>query len=196
MYGTTKDPYCYADTNVLINKAGLKEPSRLTRFEVMAVAQRAAEKLPEGKFDTAHFKSIHFHLFQDVYDWAGKARTIRIAKGNSMFCFPENIEAELSRALNWLKQQRLLKGQTRQGFAAGTAHVLAEINAVHTFREGNGRTQLSFLALLAEQASHPIDLLAIKPKHFITAMIASFNGDETLLENQIFALASAGAIVT
>jgi cell filamentation protein len=127
------------------------------------------------------YQAIHRHLFQDVYHWAGKFRTVRITKENSTFCYPEFIPAEMARIFGWLKAEKFLRGGTPAIFAARTAHFLAELNAIHPFREGNGRTQLAFTALLAFRAGHPLDLSQLDPSRFLTAMIASFNGDEHTL---------------
>ncbi|WP_441239339.1 Fic family protein [Bradyrhizobium sp. 930_D9_N1_4] len=44
-----------------------------------------------------HYRAIHRHLFQNVYDWSGNIRTVRILKGGSMFCYPERIDREMSK---------------------------------------------------------------------------------------------------
>jgi len=62
------------------------------------------------------------------------------------------------------------------------------LNAIHPFREGNGRTQTTFLTLLAERASHPFDLEKLDPEAFLAAMIASFKGNDVPLERQILLL--------
>ena len=62
---------------------------------------------------------------------------------------------------------------------------LSELNAIHAFREGNGRTQLTFFALLADNASHPLDLEKLDPELMLKAMIESFEGDETELARLI-----------
>jgi cell filamentation protein len=188
MYQAVVDPYCYAGTNVLINKAGLKDHASLEMFELEASTTRIESGVPLGKFDAAFFSRVHHHIFQDVYPWAGEYRTIRISKGNSMFCFPENINSELAKCFDWLKKSAYLRNTPRSQFAEDASHFLAELNAIHAFREGNGRTQLSFLVMLARQAQHPIDLRTIDPKLFMRAMIASFNGDENLLQKQIISL--------
>lgn len=66
-----------------------------------------------------------------------------------------------------------------EDFAQNAAHFLAEPNAIHPFREGNGRTQLTFLALLADRAGHPLDLDKLDPDVMLDAMVRSFNGDES-----------------
>lgn len=71
-------------------------------------------------------------------------------------------------------------------FAKQAAHFLAELNVIHPFREGNGRSQLSFLLLLAERAGHPIPKM--NPEDVMQAVIASFEGDERPLADLILNL--------
>jgi cell filamentation protein len=115
-------------------------------------------------------------LFQDVYVWAGKFRTVRLGKDGSAFCYPENIAREMQRLFADLKRQRHLRGLSPEAFAAASAHFLATLNAIHPFREGNGRTQASFLTLLADRAGHPLNLDRLVPERFLAAMIESFYG--------------------
>jgi len=62
------------------------------------------------------------------------------------------------------------------------------LNAIHAFREGNGRTQLTFFAVLADYAGHPLDLEKLQPDEMLEAMIASFDGDERKLTTAIKSL--------
>lgn len=103
MYDAAVDPYCYPGTAVLINRLDIRDPNELQAFEDEITRERAAEPLPAGRLSVSHLKSVHHHLFQDVYDWAGRVRTIRISKGDSMFCYPENIQAELAKLFDWLR---------------------------------------------------------------------------------------------
>ncbi|WP_315831736.1 Fic/DOC family protein [Bradyrhizobium prioriisuperbiae] len=178
MYDAVADDYCYPGTTVLKNKLDLKEAEELDAFEAEVSDARADEELPAGDLDFKHFKSIHHHLFQDVYDWAGKIRSVRMSKGGNMFCFPERIESEASKLFTQLKKDKFLAGLEPELFAQKAAHFLSELNVIHAFREGNGRTQLSFFLLLAENAGYPIDLENLDPDVLLDAMIASFDGDE------------------
>jgi cell filamentation protein len=108
-----------------------------------------------------------------------------MAKGENMFCYPENIAGQLKRLFVWLKDQRFLRGIGTTDFSTEAAHFLAELNAIHAFREGNGRTQLAFLTLLAAQAGHPLDFERLDPEAFLAAMIASFHGDEGRLARHL-----------
>jgi cell filamentation protein len=185
MYEAEADPYCYPGTKVLINKLGLKDQEQLDAFEAEITAQRAAEPLPAGNLGYRHYCAIHRHLFQDVYPWAGKLRTVRIAKEGSTFCYPEHIDREMRRLFAGLSEQKYLVRLDAAAFAKKAAHVLAELNAIHPFREGNGRTQLSFLTVLAERAGHPLHLERLDPKAMLNATIASFGGDEGALTELI-----------
>jgi cell filamentation protein len=182
MYDVESDPYSYPGTNVLRNKLGLRSAEELVAFEAEITSQRASEPLPEGDFDYAHYRSIHHHLFQDVYEWAGQQRMVRIGKDGNWFCFPEHIEGQMNRLLSDLSEENLLTGLDGASFARRAAHYLAELNAIHPFREGNGRAQLSFVTLLAENAGHPLKLDELDPSEMLDATILSFGGDEGALE--------------
>jgi cell filamentation protein len=85
-------------------------------------------------------------------------------------------------------ETKYYKGLSARKFADAAAHFLAELNAIHPFREGNGRSQLSFLILLAERAGHPFDLAKMDPPGIMQAVIASFNGAEKPLADLILGL--------
>lgn len=185
MYEASVDPYCYRGTTILKNIPGLRDQSALDRYEAAATAQRAEEPLPAGRLSIHHFRSIHRHLFRDVYRWAGRFRTVRIANGDSMFCYPEHIAAQMSALFEDLTARRFLRDLEPNAFAADAAHFLATLNAIHAFRDGNGRAQLAFLALLANRAGHPLALQQIDSDAFLAAMIASFHDDERPLSRHI-----------
>jgi cell filamentation protein len=88
-----------------------------------------------------HYLAPHRHLFQDVYSWAGRIRTVRIFKQDSAFCYPEHVDREMRRLFAGLAKQSYLRRLEARPFAGKAGHLLAELNAVHPFREGNGRTQ-------------------------------------------------------
>ncbi len=188
MYATTDDPYCYPGSAVLRNIPGHRKQKLLDQFELAMTTQRFDEPLPNGRFGLPHYCAIHHHLFQDVYSWAGKLRTVRIARGKSMFCYPEHIRTELNRVFADLKTRNALRRMTATDFAAGAAWLLSEINAIHAFRDGNGRSQLAFVALLAHRAGHDFKLENLRPKKFLAAMIASFGGNEGLLKAELLRL--------
>jgi cell filamentation protein len=181
MYDAIDDPYTYENSTVLVNKLDLREQGELDDFEAEITSARAAGPLPEGDLDFAHFCAIHHHLFQDVFEWAGTPRTVRISKQGNAFCFPEHIDAQATKLFSLLKAKKYLEKLPAKEFARSAAHFLAELNAIHAFREGNGRTQLTFFALLADRAGHALDLEKLEPDAILHAMIVSFDGDESEL---------------
>jgi cell filamentation protein len=178
MYDAVEDPYTYRNSTVLRNKLDLRVQADLDAFEAEISSARAEEPLPDGALDFKHYCAIHHHLFQDVYEWAGQPRTVRIAKGGNPFCFPENIQSQATSLFADLRQASYLRNLEAPEFSHKAAHFLAELNAIHAFREGNGRSQLSFFALLADNAGHALNLDRLEPGEMLAAMIASFDGNE------------------
>lgn len=176
-YDAFDDPYSYKGTSVLKNRLRTRDPDILEAFELEMTTLRADEPLPEGRFGTAHYRAVHRHLFQDVYAWAGRYRTVRTAKGGNWFCFPEHIPQQMDRLFAQLRADDFLASEGFDNFVQGAARFLAELNAIHPFREGNGRAQLAFMHLLSVRAGHPLDFARVEPPRFLRAMIASFGGN-------------------
>jgi cell filamentation protein len=176
-YGAFEDPYLYRGTAVLKNRLGIRDSAVLQAFEIEMSSLRAEEPLPIGYFDAAQYRKIHHHLFQDVYRWAGRYRSVRIEKGQNVFCYPEHIPVQMDKLFGTLDHGDALRTSVFSTFVGRAANFLGDLNAIHPFREGNGRTQLSFLSLIAVDAGHPLRLDRIKQKTFLPAMVASFTKD-------------------
>ena len=147
---------------------------------------RSEEPRPEGNLTYEHYKRIHHHFFQDVYDWAGEPREIRIGKGGNWFCHPEYIDAEMQRLFAQLADENhLTEHSDAARFADRAAHYIAEINAIHPFREGNGRCQLTLLDILLSISGFEMDEDRIDPAEFMQAMISSFRGNNGPLARSI-----------
>jgi len=174
---TGDDPYLYPGTSVLRNKLGLTDSNQLEQVERRLVAQRIAEGAPTGGFDLGHLRAIHRHLFQDVYEWAGELRTVEITKGGHQFQFRQFIETGMADVHRRLEKVDFLRGLSNSDFAAAAGPIMGDVNYVHPFREGNGRTQLQYLEQLAAQAGHPIELARIEPSRWLEASRSSHDGD-------------------
>jgi cell filamentation protein len=184
-YQTENDPACYPGTDILRNIHGFIDAAALESFEIEAVALRLEEGLPSGNLDTTHYQSIHQHLFQDVYEWAGKFRTIRTGKGGNWFCYPENIGQEMERLFARLAGPEFQAGSDVQQFIPALADFVGDLNAIHPFREGNGRTQLVFIRLLGQNAGHLFRPESVEAEEFLEAMIASFYGKMDALIDEL-----------
>ena len=162
--------YCYPpDFTVLRNKLDIRDSRTLDAAERQFVAQRLLEMVPVGDFDLTHLRAIHRHLFQDIFDWAGEIRTVEISKGSSRFQPMRFIETGMADVHRRVLATEYLRGTSRDEFADGAGPMLGDLNHVHPFREGNGRTQLQYLKQLAEGAGHALDLTGLDPKEWLEA---------------------------
>ncbi|PYU79587.1 MAG: cell filamentation protein Fic [Acidobacteria bacterium] len=182
----SSDPYVYPGTTVLKNIPGIRNQEILDRIEADRVGQRSLELIERplsGLFDIEHLQGIHRYLFQDVYEWAGDFRTVDIAKGNSYFAHVPYIESTLKGLFGELSEERHLRGLNQERFASRLAQILGTLNAVHAFREGNGRAQREFVRVLAYKNSYWIDWSKVSREELYQASDASFmRGDNTLFE--------------
>jgi cell filamentation protein, protein adenylyltransferase len=171
------DPYVYPGTTTLRNRLGLTDPAALNRIERLYVIDRATRAIPRGSFDLSHLRAIHHHLFQDVYDWAGNLRTVEISKGEPQFQFRKYILTGMADGHGRLVGARFLKGLSSAQFAEQAAVIVGDINYIHPFREGNGRTQLQYLKQLAQGAGRGLDLAQIPVACWIQASISRHSAD-------------------
>ena len=171
------DPYVYPDTDILINKAGIRNQEKLDRFERMMTRARLAEPLPEVPITYDGYKTLHHHIFQDVFEWAGKSRTVSLAKGKTYFGPPIYVDSEMTKRFQLLADEQHLQSLPPEVFASRAAEHLNEIDAIHPFREGNGRTQRLFLEVLINQAGHQIRSRDIHPSPWNEASVRGFDGD-------------------
>jgi cell filamentation protein len=154
------DPYVYPGTDVLRNKPGLRDHMALSEVEYKAAASRETEleKNPiKGNFDMAHLRAYHRHLFQDVYDWAGELRTVDMSKGGDDFAPILYLEPLMQAIHKRLENNKFLRGLGEKDFVEIFTDVYSDLNAVHPFRDGNGRATRCFMKSLADQAGYAFD---------------------------------------
>ena len=182
----SSDPYVFPGTTILKNIPGIRTQIMLDRFEADRVAQRSLELIENplsGFFDAVHLQRIHRYLFQDVYDWAGHFRTVDIAKGNSYFAHVPYIGSTLEGLFEKLSNEQHLRGLDQEAFACRAADILGTLNAVHPFREGNGRTQREFVRELAHKNGYWVDWSKVSREELYKASDVSFmRGQNELFE--------------
>ena len=179
------DPYLIPGSKVLRNRLGISDARELDRIERRLVGDRMVERIPTGSFDLSHLRAIHRHLFQDIYDWAGELRTVEISKGGHQFQFRRYIQTGMADVHRRLVQSKFLKGLRGDGFAREAGAIIGDVNYIHPFREGNGRTQAQYLKQLAVQAGHDLDLRQIDRRLWIEASMASHGADYSLMAKVI-----------
>lgn len=185
MYEARNSVYCYKGTNTLVNKLNIKDPVALESYETSVISLKLmalSKKGVTGNFDLNHFVSIHKFLFEDIYSFAGLFRNENIAKGYFQFAEWEYIEDELRRLLNELKSEMLLASLDKTKFATRLAYYWAELNVLHPFREGNGRTTREFLRQLALKNNYILNFKNVNSKELLDASIKSII-DTHYLEN-------------
>jgi cell filamentation protein len=172
------DPYVYSGTEVLINKEGIRDQGELEALERVMTTARL-EMLPAMVPLTEDgYRQLHRHIFQDVYDWAGEYRTVNIAKGGHVFCLVPYIADQMRQRFATIQAESGLAVSFREEFVSRAAEQISELNVIHPFREGNGRTLRAFLECLAEHAGCRVTLERIDPDVWIDASIRGFrDGD-------------------
>lgn len=181
------DPYL--DSNgILKNRLGLEDQEKLSLvesdFAADAYENIAAGEGPARTFDRTHLKAIHERLFGDVYEWAGSMRDERpivdgerlgevghLSKGGSRFLHASRIDMGLSEAFEHISDRDLLRNGSRDDFIQRAGKTLGELNYVHPFREGNGRTQRAFIEELGRETGHDVNFRGITRERMISASI-------------------------
>ena len=174
-----EDPYADPATGVLRNKLGLTTPGELevAEREITHAALIFLKEAPvQPAYDLGHLCAIHRRIFGDIYDWAGQLRIVAIAKG-SWFCLPQYIESSAAEIFRALHGESLLCGLPRDAFTERLTYYLGEVNAVHPFREGNGRAQRAFFEQLASDAGFVLDWQHLDADRNVAASAAIMHGD-------------------
>ena len=188
LYEARNSIYCYKNTDILVNKFEIKDNNILEDVErkiVLAKLYELRQNKNIGNFDIKHFIEIHKFLFEDIYPFAGKFRTENIGKGNTLFADWNFLESELKRILTELKNEKYLNGLDKGKLSNRLAYYMAELNVLHPFRAGNGRTTREFIRQLAFKNNYILDLTNMLPKEMLNASIKSVI-DASDLEKIIF----------
>lgn len=179
--------YCYPDSDVLKNKMGVRDSERLSQLERRLTMLRLLELIDKpvrGKFDLKHLQAIHKYIFQDIYEWAGEIRKVDIAKGN-MFCNVRFLSGQAAEIFGKLKDEDYLQGLGEEDIIGRLAYYFSEINALHPFREGNGRSQREFIRCLALHNGYVLNFANASKEEMMKASEDSFLCDYRAME-QLF----------
>ena len=148
------------------NKLGLTSSDDLAREEERLSKKKAVElfengvldTLPAGKFST--LQAIHKYLFEDIYDFAGKLRTVNLAKGNFRFAPLMYLEAALANI-----------DRMPQSTFDEIIEKYVEMNIAHPFREGNGRSTRIWLDhILRTEIGKVVDWSKVDKEDYLLAM--------------------------
>ena len=169
--------YCYPTTSILKNKLDIHDKDQLLMAETSLVATRLyqLQKNPvKGKFDYGHLCCIHHYIFQDLYDWAGKTRVVNIAK-KSLFCLVQFIQSYSGSIFPaYYNDCMRAKDNPKEFIRIFTEHY-ANLNALHPFREGNGRSQREYCRELCLECGYSFDLRHTNHDEMLSASIESLD---------------------
>ena len=171
VYTTVQSMYCYPDSNVLKNKLNIRDKAELKQAEeeFTAVKQLVLLQDPmKGRFTKTHLLRIHRFLFEDVYPFAGHIRREQISKGDTMFYPSEMIDRQLGRVFDEIHTKKQIQN---------LSHVMTELNIIHPFREGNGRSIRELIRCMGLEYSLHLNWGNTDRDTMIDAAIASVDDD-------------------
>ena len=156
------DPYLDPQTGILRNLLGATTAEQLAEFEGDLISSRTIQLLTYDLVphtcDLAEVQGIHKHIFQDLFDWAGDIRTIDMRRGDGEFFAPrEGIEINAFHVFEALREKNQLRGLGREEFVHELADFYDQLNFIHPFRDGNGRTQRLLWSRVALKAGWVLD---------------------------------------
>ncbi len=151
---------------MLENKLGLSSSAELAREEERISKKKAAELFENGILDSltpgsfSALQAIHKYLFDEIYDFAGKVRTVNIAKGNFRFA-PVMYLDEAIKKIEKMPQSTFDE----------IVEKYVEMNVAHPFREGNGRSMRIWLDLMLKTELHKVvDWSRVDKDDYLLAM--------------------------
>jgi cell filamentation protein len=189
-----QDPYSDPVTGVLYNRLKLRSAAALeaAEREITHAALILLDESPVSpSYDLPHLREIHRRIFGDIYEWAGQIRTVAIAKG-VVFCLPQYVESSAAVIFRELHDEDCLRGLRYDMFVGRLAYYLGEVNALHPFREGNGRAQRAFFRQLARDAGFTLAWQHLDPVRNVEASAAIMCGDPEPMREMLRALVIDG----
>lgn len=180
-----RDPYLYPDTEVLKNLLGIRDSKKLQEAEGDYVTFRLSEIAEDdrmtGVFDFSALCRMHYRIFQDIYEWAGKPRIMNIEKIETVL---NGISIEYSDVFDIEGDAKaVLKDMNLYGWKKASfddtvrnfSDCMAKLWKAHPFREGNTRTIVTFCAMFIEAQGIYIDSRLFKDnaKYMRDALVAA-----------------------
>lgn len=177
------DPYLIRGTDCLINRMGITDINELERAERETTYENIRGVQQQSRpYSLSTMMYIHKALFSSLYEWAGEIRRVGIWKGGTTFCAPERIEKEASKLFDALNKDFAEKGKfwNLSEAADRLAYHYGELNILHPFREGNGRTQRVLFEFIAQDIGYSIRWLDDSDQ-WIAANISAYTIDHAAL---------------
>ena len=169
---------CYEGTTCLVNKLGIRDEKKLSEIEAGITFAKAVmlEETPiDDNFGFEHFKKIHEFLLCDLYEWAGQVRTVDISKKRTKFLDAASIESIGTKCFAKVKDG-YFENLPFDEFVKRIAEFYNDVNYIHPFREGNGRTQRIYFAQLIRHYGYDINFADVDTDELMIATIQASSG--------------------
>lgn len=170
----------YPGTRCIVNYFGITDRPKLKLIDKYISSIRTAELLlspPDMPFNFDFLKAVHSQLFGDIYPSAGMIRRF-VRNKHSEFCQPEYIESSAENLFSKLRDENYLRGiDDMDDYINALAYYMGEMEALHPFMDGNGRTSRFFFHILSLKAGYEIGWGSADPDHFLEANVAALDGD-------------------
>ena len=169
---------CYEGTTCLVNKIGIRDEKKLAEIEAQITFAKAVmlEETPiDDDFGFEHFKKIHEFLLCDLYEWAGQVRTVDISKKRTKFLDAASIESIGTKCFAKVKDG-YFENLSFDEFVKRIAELYNDVNYIHPFREGNGRTQRIYFTQLIRRYGYDINFADVDTDELMIATIQASSG--------------------
>lgn len=176
VYTTVQSLYCYPDSDVLQNKLNIRGRDELKQAEeeITVLKQYMLMESPiKGRFTKTQLMNIHRFLFEDIYPFAGHIRREQISKGDTMFFPPHLINQELDKVFSKLHNDDMLHETDRKRQVKHLSYIMSELNIIHPFREGNGRSIRELIRCLALHYGFSLDWSRVDRDTMLYAAVRS-----------------------
>lgn len=176
VYTTVQSLYCYPDSDVLQNKLNIRGRDELKQAEeeITVLKQYMLMESPiKGRFTKTQLMNIHRFLFEDIYPFAGHIRREQISKGDTMFFPPHLINQELDKVFSKLHNDDMLHETDRKRQIKHLSYIMSELNIIHPFREGNGRSIRELIRCLALHYGFSLDWSRVDRDTMLYAAVRS-----------------------
>lgn len=176
VYTTVQSIYCYPESDVLKNKLNIRDRDELKQAEeeITALKQYMLMESPiKGRFTKTQLVNIHRFLFEDIYPFAGHIRCEQISKGDTMFFPPHLIDQELDKVFSKLHSEKMMHETDRKRQVEHLSYIMSELNIIHPFREGNGRSIRELIRCMALYYGFSLDWSSADREMMLDAAVRS-----------------------
>lgn len=185
VYTTVQSLYCYPDSDVLKNKLNIRDRNELKQAEeeITSIKQYMLMESPiKGRFTKTQLMNIHRFLFEDIYPFAGHIRREQISKGETLFFPPHLIGQELDKVFAKLHSEKMLYETDGERQIEHLSYIMSELNIIHPFREGNGRSIRELIRCMALHYGFTLDWSRVDRDTMLDAAVRSALDDRAFCD--------------